>query len=177
MKLRLRYTLAVCMLALCALTCKAEVIDTTHNFNDMRKGENKTLTWPNGDYTIGETPLLTYRCYNSATFGANADIIIGISFPSVGGYVTTSPAIEYLKRIQITRTPDNADNLKFYYSTDGSTWTQITTGITVSKYVIEVSMPSRGDYYLKIEAKSKNAFIKQIIYYTEPCNCFELESE
>lgn len=173
----MRYTSAMCMLVLCALTCKAEVIPTVHNFNDMRSGGSPTLEWPNG-YKEGVTPLVTYTCAGDATFGLSGGVI-GISLPNSGNYVTTSPAIDYLKRIQISRTPEYASNVNIYYSTDGSSWTLMTTGVTASRYYIEALMPSRGDYYLKIERASTGSgiFIKQITYYTEPCNCFELEEE
>lgn len=168
------YMLVLCMLALGALTCSAEVVKHTHNFSQMTL-EPVTLTWPNG-YKEGVTPLVTYTCLENATFASSAGKI-GISFPQSGDYVTTSPAIDYLKRIIVTRTPELGNNLRFYYSTDGSTWTQITTGITVARYTIEVPLPTRGDYYLKIESSAKSVFISQIEYYTEPCNCFEYLSD
>ena len=170
------YMLVLCLLALHALTGRAEVISITHEFAQMRK-EPVTLTWPNSNYKIGVTPLVTYTCLGNATFASNKGVI-SISLPNSGDYVTTSPAIEYLKRIQITRTPELTDNLKFYYSSDGSTWTQIAPeNVNVLRYYVEATLPVRGDYYLKIESTKNSVFISQIKYYTEPCNCFEYVSE
>lgn len=171
----MRYTSAMCMLVLCALTCKAEVVPINHDFNAMRSGGSPTLTWPNG-YKEGVTPLVTYTCLGNATFASNGGLIC-ISLPNIGDYVTISPAIDYLKAVRVTCNHNYDNHLKLYYSSDGSTWTPLTTDALTFTMSIERPLPVRGDYYLKIEAIKKSVYIRSITYYTEPCNCFELEEE
>jgi hypothetical protein len=168
------YMLVLCLLALHALTGRAEVISITHSFHDMTTAP-VTLTWPNG-YKEGVTPLVTYTCSENATFTLNGGLIC-ISLPNIGDYVTISPAIDYLKAVRVTCNHNYDNHLKLYYSSDGSIWTPLTTDALTFTLSIERPLPVRGDYYLKIEAIKKSVYIRSITYYTEPCNCFEYVSE
>lgn len=180
MKHFLRYSATLCLLAFCVANSHAVLTANTHNFHEM---SGKTLAWPSG-YTVGVTtltPELTYTCGTSGTFGlADDGATVSLNLPGSGSYVTTAPAVENLTKIILWRTPANAANVDFYISSDdGDSWTQITSGISVDVNSIEVAMPSKGAYCLKIVRQSSGStmYIKSITYQTNACNCLRVVTE
>lgn len=92
----------------------------------------------------------------------------------------TLSAVEDLVRFAITRAPNNAANVKFYISSDdGEHWTEVSPVTPIGTYSIEVRMPAKGDYRIKIERTSTGSAmnIQAITYYTDPCNCLQVVTE
>lgn len=150
----------------------------THNFNAMRVSPY-TLTWPvsNEVGVASIAPLLSYQCASSGTFDY-IDSHYCISLPKSTSVVTTSAAVDDLTKIEITRAPATDDNMKFWISTDNSSWTDITSSATYDTYVVTVPMPSKGSYYLKIGRTTDAAVqIREIQYYTKPCQCLQIVVE
>lgn len=178
MKRYLLIITGICVMLLSSASGRAEKL--THNFDDMRVSPY-TLTWPvsNEVGVASIAPLLSYQCASSGTFDYDTHYVI--SLPQSTSYVTTSAAVDDLTKIEITRTPATNGNMKFWISTDNSPWTDITSSATYDTYVVTVPMPSKGNYYLKIGRTTddgKTAVqIREIQYYTKPCQCLQIVVE
>ncbi len=70
-------------------------------------------------------------------------------------------------------------SLKFYISSDdGENWTEVSEGIISWGNSMEVPMPAKGNYRIKIERTSKAPInIQAVVYYTDPCNCLRVVTE
>jgi len=158
--------------------CRAESVAITHNFNVMNSAG--TLTF-RSDYKIGVTNEVTYTCYGKSAF-TNVDkfpaVLIAISLPA-NDSVKTSPAVAGLKRLQIVHNKGTIPSgVKIYTSTDNSTWTDISSSEICSIYDIDVPMPTKGDYYLKVVNKTGAAInLLQFKYICDPCHCLRVVSE
>lgn len=176
MKRYLLIITGICVMLLSSASGRAEKL--THNFDAMRVSPY-TLTWPvSSEVGVASiAPLLSYQCASSGTFNY-LDTHYCISLPQSTSYVTTSAAVDDLTKIEITRTPATDDNMKFWISTDNSSWTEITTSATYDKFVVTVPMPSKGSYYLKIgRTSAAEVQIREIQYYTKPCQCLQIVVE
>ena len=91
----------------------------------------------------------------------------------------TSPAIPDLTRLQLIHTKGSTpSNIKIYISTDNSAWTDITSSEICSSSDIDVPMPAKGNYYVKVVNKSSAAIDFLSFRYTyEPCHCLRVVSE
>ena len=174
---RLSIILIVGICTLSSALCRAESVPIPHVFEDMK---GTTLTWgspPN--YTIGTTPLVTYTCTNGATFSTYGDKAYICIYVPNGGIIQTSPAVEDLTLVTITHTKGSAPSgFKAYISTDNSSWTEITSSIVYRSTTMEVPMPAKGNYYLRIENNSGAAInFPSFIYTYDACHCLRVVSE
>lgn len=175
------------LLTLSPVFCKAESVIATHNFHSMRTEDSPpTLVWPNAgssDYTVGETALVTYTGANGGTFssaGVYPYAKYCIYLPN-GGSVTASPAVDDLKRVRLSfyDASKTYTNVTVSVSTNGSDWTDMSASADYEKGQITATMPSVGDYYLKLTCTSATpaAQITEIRYTAEPCNCLKIVSQ
>lgn len=177
----LKHSVLACLLVICAAYCRAELTGYTHDFNEMRKG-TPTLSWTKSpDYTYGAAtipPVLAYQGANGGTF-ANASGTIVFQLPSNGSTMETLSAVEDLTRIEILRNSTTDTSLKFYISSDdGENWTEVSEGIIPRGNSMEVPMPAKGNYRIKVKRTTGLAInILSVTYYTNPCNCLRVVTE
>ena len=117
----------------------------------------------------------TYTCSTGARFNYYGDYL-SIELPNNKEFVV-SPSRERLREIYVYHFGGNIV-LNIFISSDGSTWAPITgTDFgTKSGYVKAINL--NGDYYVKVvNASGSTQYIRQIIYYTEPCHCLQVVSE
>ena len=171
--------IAIVLLSMCTLSsanCRAESF--THNFDDMARGG--TLTFPyraSSDYTVGETDKVTYTCSDGGSFGLNGAAYC-IALPAGGGVVQTSPAVENLTYLMVTHTLGTKPTaVRILISTDNSNWTDITSPEMFSAGGINVPMPAKGNYYLKIENSGSAIKFLSFHYAYDPCHCLRVVSE
>lgn len=157
--------------------CRAESVAVIHNFNDLVLAG--TLIFPNRpeSYAVGVTDLVTYTGSTGGTFGLYSTAYC-ITLPN-NGVMQTSPAIPDLTRLQLIHTKGSTpSNIKIYISTDNSAWTDITSSEICSSSDIDVPMPAKGNYYVKVVNKSGAAIDFLSFRYTyEPCHCLRVVSE
>ena len=170
---------AIVLLSICTLSsafCRAESV--THNLDDMV--DAGTLTFPNrasSDYTVGVTDLVTYTGSAGGGFGLyEGDYCIALP---KDGVIQTSPAVENLTYLTVTHTLGvKPTGVSVLISTDNSTWTDISSSEICSIYDIDVPMPTKGDYYLKVVNKTGAAInLLQFKYICDPCHCLRVVSE
>lgn len=173
------YISLICLLMLCSTIYGVEIVTTTHNFSAM-SGDKAQLEFSESN-TVAKTPLLAYTCTNNAKFGVytgSSSTGIGpicILMSETGATVTTSQ-VDNLRLLVIHyyyegKEPYDADEIIISISVDSQVW-NTPDEITYHKGSINVTMPSTGDYFLKIARKTKNFYIHQIEYTTEKCACF-----
>lgn len=172
----------ILLIGICTLSsarCRAESVAITHDFNDMvSKG---TLTFPNrpSSYAVGETELVTYTGSgtSSGTFDLDGSSKFQITLPN-NGVMQTSPAVENLVKVQLLFTNTTpSSNVEVWISTDNSSWTEITSSAAVTSSAIDVTMPTKGNYFLKFVNKGAAVHFRTWIYYYEPCHCLRVVSE
>ncbi len=173
---RIASILLISISTLGSALCRAESVAITHDFNDMvSKSE---LTFPNrpSSYAVGETDLVTYTGSAGGAFTLNDKLKFQIGLPKNGGTVQTSPEIANLTGVQITHTRGaTPSNIKIYISTDNDSWTEITSSATFNSSTIDVSMPTKGNYYLKVVNESNSVInFPSWEYYYEPCHCLRV---
>ena len=164
------------MCTLSAAYCRAESF--THIFDDMARGG--TLTFPyraSSDYTVGVTDQITYTCSNGGSFGLEGAAYC-IALPAGGGVVQTSPAVENLTYLMVTHTlRTKPTGVQILISTDNSTWTDITDPDMFTVGGINVPMPAKGNYYLKIVNSGSAIKFLSFHYAYDPCHCLRVVSE
>lgn len=170
---RIATILLISISTLSSALCRAESVAITHDFNDM--ASKKELTFPNrpGSYAVGETELVTYTGSDGGTFNLDGSSRFIISLPN-NGVMQTSPEISDLTRLQLVcnSTPSN---IKIYISTDNSSWTDVTSSAIFRSTDIDVPMPAKGNYFLKVVNKSGAAISFLMWRYTyEPCHCLRV---
>ena len=164
------------MCTLSAASCRAESF--THIFDDMARGG--TLTFPyraSSDYTVGETDKVTYTCSDGGSFGLNGAAYC-IALPKDRGVVQTSPAVENMTNLMATHTLGTKPTaVQILISTDNSTWTDITDPDMFTASGINVPMPAKGNYYLKIVNSGDAINFLSFRYTYDPCHCLRVVSE
>lgn len=171
---RLSIILIVGICTLSSALCRAESV--SHNFEGM-KGTTLTWTGTPTNYTIGYTDLVTYTGSNGGTFGSTGSAIC-ISLPS-GGIMQTAPAIDDLTRVVFYSSNSTPPTwIRVYISTDNSSWTDISSSGSYTKSNIDVPMPVKGNYYIKLYNNSgATVQIVSIRYTYDPCHCLRVVSE
>ena len=171
--------IAIVLLSMCTLSaayCRAESF--THIFDGMARGG--TLTFPLSgqyDYTVGVTNQITYTCSDGGSFGLHGAAYC-IALPAGGGVVQTSPAVENLTRLVVTHTSSAAPiDVQILISSDNSTWTDITDPDMFTVGGINVPMPAKGNYYLKIVNSGDAINFLSFHYAYDPCHCLRVVSE
>jgi hypothetical protein len=135
-----------------------------------------TLTWGTpSNYTIGYTDLVTYTGSGGGKFGADAAVRICIELPK-GGVMQLSPAVEDLTRLQLLHTAGvSLTGVKVYISSDNTSWTDISASTDYHSYDIDAEMPTKGNYFIKVEnTGSTTVQFQTFKYYTEPCHCLRV---
>ena len=177
----LKHSVLACLLVICAAYCRAELTGHTHDFNEMRKG-TPTLSWTKSpDYTYGAAsipPVLAYQGANGGTFAVESSQTV-FKLTGNGSTMETLSAVEDLTKISIIRNSTSDTALEFYISSDdGAHWTQVTEGIKAVSYSMEVPMPAKGNYRIKVKRTTSSAInILSVTYYTNPCNCLRVVTE
>lgn len=171
--------LITCLTTLSSAICRAESVAITHEFDAMIKGT--TLTWGTpSNYTIGYTDLVTYTGSGGGTFGLHGGSIFCINLPGKNSTMQIAPAVEDLTRLYVVHMYGSAPTfLKFYVSTDNETWTDVSSTATYRVGNIDVPMPEKGNYYIKIVNEGTSSPAQPInmtkfVYYTEPCHCLRV---
>lgn len=173
----LKHSVLACLLVICAAYCRAELTGHTHDFHEMLKG-TPTLTFTGTTYGAASIPpVLAYQGADGGTFAVVSSKTV-FKLTSNGSTMETLSAVEDLTRIEIIFSSVDA-YLEFYVSSDdGAHWTQVTEGITTISYSMEVPMPAKGNYRIKIKRTSKDPInILSVTYYTDPCNCLRVVTE
>ncbi len=170
--------IAIVLLTMCTLSaanCRAESF--THIFGDMAGG---TLTFPLSgqyDYTVGVTDQITYTCSDGGSFGLYEGAYC-IALPKDRGVVQTSPAVENMTYLMVTHTLGSTPTgVQILISTDNSTWTDITDPDMFTAGGINVPMPAKGNYYLKIVNSGDAINFLSFHYAYSPCHCLRVVSE
>ncbi len=174
----LKHSVLACLLVICAAYCRAELTGHTHDFNEMRKG-TPTLTFTGTTYGAASIPpVLAYQGAGGGEFAYESSTYV-FQLPSNGSTMETLSAVEDLTKIEILRNSTTDTSLEFYISSDdGAHWTQVTEGITTISYSMEVPMPAKGNYRIKVKRTTATAInIKAVVYYTDPCNCLRVVTE
>lgn len=171
---RIATILLISISTLSSALCRAESVAITHDFNDMvSKSE---LTFPNrpSSYAVGETALVTYTGSDGGTFASVGGKTV-ITLPKDGA-MQTSPEISDLTRLHLIHTKGSIpSNIKIYISTDNSSWTDVTSSAVCSSSDIDVPMPAKGNYFLKVVNKSGSVInFLSWVYYYEPCHCLRV---
>lgn len=171
---RIATILLISLSTLSSAFCRAESVAITHDFNDM--ASKSGLTFPNrpGSYAVGETALVTYTGSDGGTF-ASVSGGIGITLPD-DGVMQTSPEISDLTRLHLMHTKGSTPSgIKIYISTDNSSWTDVTSSAVFSSSDIDVPMPTKGNYFIKVVNKSGSPISFLMWRYTyEPCHCLRV---
>ncbi len=172
---RIATILLISLSTLSSALCRAESVAITHDFNDMvSKSE---LTFPNrpSSYAVGETDLVTYTGSAGGTFNLDGSSRFIISLPN-DGVMQTSPEIPDLTRLHLMHTKGSTPSgIKIYISTDNSSWTDVTSSAVFSSSDIDVPMPAKGNYFIKVVNKSGAAISFLMWRYTyEPCHCLRV---
>lgn len=157
--------------------CRAESAAIIHNFDEMKVAGTLTFPGAPSDYSTGVTNEVTYTGSTGGGFGMSGTKVC-ITLPN-NGVMQTSPAIAHLTRLQLIHTKGSAPkNIKVYISTDNATWTDISSSEVCSFGDIDVAMPTKGDYYLKVVNKSGESINFLSFRYTyDPCHCLRVVSE
>ena len=177
----LKHSVLACLLVICAAYCRAELTGYTHDFHEMR-GVSPTLLWSKSpDYTYGAAtipPVLAYQGADGGTFAYESSLYV-FKLTGNGSTMETLSAVEDLTKIEILCVSSVDAYLEFYISSDdGAHWTQVTEGITAVSYSMEVPMPAKGNYRIKVKRTTATAInIKAVVYYTDPCNCLRVVTE
>lgn len=170
--------LITCLTTLSSALCRAESVAITHDFNDM--ASKSELTFPNrpGSYAVGETDLVTYTGSDGGTFNLDGSSRFIISLPNQNSAMQTSPAIENLVKVQLTHTYklEPPTWIKVYLSEDNSNWTDVSSSAVYGTSDIDVTLPAKGNYYIKVENTkgSKRVDFRSWVYYYEPCHCLRV---
>lgn len=175
----LKHSVLACLLVICAAYCRAELTGHTHDFNEMQKGTTPTLTFTGTTYGAASIPpVLAYQGAGGGKFAYESSTYV-FQLPSNGSTMETLSAVEDLTRIEILRNSTTDTSLEFYISSDdGAHWTQVTEGITTISYSMEVPMPAKGNYRIKVKRTTSSAInILSVTYYTNPCNCLRVVTE
>lgn len=170
-----RIGISICVLLLSAAIGRAEVL--IHNFQSLYDASPRALSWTNSN-TVGivtAPPVLNYTCVEGGKYAYSTSYYINLP---ENAYVTTSVAVEDLTKLLLLRSPATIGNMCFWISTDNSTWTDISGGAVYNVNQVEVSMPEKGNYYLKIgRAGDTPIQIFEFDYYVSPCHCLRVVSE
>lgn len=175
---RITTILLISISTLSSALCRAESVAITHDFNDMvSKSE---LTFPNrpSSYAVGETDLVTYTGSDGGTFNLDGSSRFIISLPNQNSVMQTSPAIENLVKVQLTHAYSSEPPtwIKVYVSEDNSSWTDVSSSAVYRTSDIDVTLPTKGNYYIKVENTkgSKRVDFLSWVYYYEPCHCLRV---
>ena len=174
----LKHSVLACLLVICAAYCRAELTGHTHDFNEMMKG-TPTLTFTGTTYGAASIPpVLAYQGAGGGAFAVESSLYV-FKLASKGSTLETLSAVEDLTRFEIMRNSTTDTSLKFYISSDdGENWTEVSEGIIPRGNSMEVPMPAKGNYRIKIERTSKAPInIQAVVYYTDPCNCLRVVNE
>ncbi len=174
----LKHSVFACLLVICAAYCRAELTGHTHDFNEMLKG-TPTLTFTGTTYGAASIPpVLAYQGAGGGAFAVESSLYV-FKLASKGSTLETLSAVEDLTRFEIMRNSTTDTSLKFYISSDdGENWTEVSEGIIPRGNSMEVPMPAKGNYRIKIERTSKAPInIQAVVYYTDPCNCLRVVNE
>ena len=176
MRTILRHSVIACVLVLCAASCRAELTGHTHDFDAMYRASTLTLTGNKyGEASI--PPVLAYQGDGGGVFAYESSLYV-VKLANSGSTIETLSAVEDLTRIEILRNSTTDTSLEFYISDDGETWTKVTEGIKAVSYSMEVPMPAKGNYWIKIKRTTSSAInILSVTYYTDPCNCLRVVTE
>ncbi len=170
--------IAIVLLSMCTLSaanCRAESF--THIFDDMVRGG--TLTFPDkpASYAVGVTDKVTYTCSDDGSFGLYGGAYC-IALPKDGGVVQTSPAVENMTNLMVTHTLGSTPTgVRILISTDNSNWTDITSPEMFTASGINVPMPAKGNYYIKIVNSGDAINFLSFHYAYSPCHCLRVVSE
>ncbi len=142
------------------------------------------LTFNSPSYTIGTiAPDTTYTCGGKAKFGVES-LRICILMENEGDNVIVSPAIEYMNRVQFRYFPSAnlRESISVYIKEEGDAdWTEVTDYGSYLKGSVDIPMPAKGNYQVKIQNRGGSKFyINQIDYTTDPetcSNCFRYVPE
>lgn len=160
----------VCTLS--SVFCMAESAAIMHDFNEMVS--EGTLNFPNrpSDYSIGVADEITYTGSTGGGFGYAGAYCI--TLPN-NGVVQTSPAVENLTYLTVTHTLGvKPTGVKILISTDNSTWTDITASASMNSSALEVPMPAKGNYYIKIVNTGSAINFLSFQYTYESCHCLRV---
>lgn len=174
----LKHSVLACLLVICAAYCRAELTGHTHDFNEMRKG-TPTLTFSGATYGAASIPpVLAYQGAGGGAFAVESSLYV-FKLAGNGSTMETLSAVEDLTRIEILRNSTADTSLEFYISSDdGAHWTQVTEGIISWGNSMEVPMPAKGNYRIKVKRTTSSAInILSVTYYTNPCNCLRVVTE
>lgn len=175
--------IAIC----CSVTVRADEAEV-QEFSTMIT--NGTLVLSEGS-TVGTSDLVTYRCYNTATFAVSYEnsSVASIRLPkSKNAYVIISPTLYNVKRFYMTCTPSGSkcDMFQIYLSADGESWEGPllereygdTNGVSYTKGGVDAAFPP-GTYYIKIcNPSGTDACFTRITYTFDDCaNCFRYVEE
>lgn len=176
----MRYLSVLYLLILGSIISRAADVVTTENFNTMNG--SGTITFTSGN-KVGTTDFVTYTCSGTnAEFAGYGVQGVCLCLPKSTSTVTTS-LISNFKHLQFNYFPDNKNYLtppsttmRISISEDGSSWTNVTESAEGMNGVVNLDIPTPGNYYLKIQNTngSKPFYISQIQYTTESCNCFRV---
>lgn len=158
-----------------AMSVYGESFTIKHDFKTM--GSSR-ITYTDGNKT-GTTDSVVYHCYKNATFGTyngNVHILMANRNDSV---VTSK--IEGLKWFQFHYNTASAvdlyETISVKISRDGSSWTDMSSAMNHGKNLIDIVIPRRGDYFVKIintgSGADKKFYLDIIQWHIELCNCFE----
>ena len=175
---RIATILLISISTLSSALCRAESVAITHDFNDM--ASKSELTFPNrpGSYAVGETDLVTYTGSDGGTFDLDGSSRFIISLPNQNSAMQTSPAIENLVKVQLTHTYklEPPTWIKVYLSEDNSNWTDVSSSAVYGTSDIDVTLPAKGNYYIKVENTkgSKRVDFRSWVFFYEPCHCLRV---
>lgn len=165
-------------------TYAGSFVTIQHNFHDMSKSQLKF----NPSYTVGTiAPDTTYTCGGAAKFyfdKTKTKEKICIFMENEGDNVIVSPAIEYMNRVQFRYFPSAnlRESISVYIKEEGDAdWTEVTDYGSYLKGSVDIPMPAKGNYQVKIQNSGGSKFyINQIDYTTDPetcSNCFRYVPE
>ena len=114
-----------------------------------------------------------YTCSGNARF-VSYDETIALKLQQ-NGVVVVSPAVDRLREIYIYHN-NGTKSLNVYTSINGSDWALQTTDSSVPNIVKVIGL--EGDYQVKIENPNKDdVYLREVIYWIEPCHCLRVVSE
>ena len=173
----LPHIILIGLLLLCPAISRAQRSPVTHTFHS--DSGDKTKLYFSKDNKTGYTPLLTYTCSNSATFGTYTvgyTPTICINLPEKDDYVTTT-AVDSLRGVTIGFYPNTAKrhDVKLQLSRDSIHWSDS----IVSSLMYNTAGTIRanfvpGRYYVRITnttKKYKSVSLWYIEYSFGDCNC------
>ena len=166
-----------CLTAFSLTMWGTDVIPTTHNFGSS----TTSITYTGNTVAKMDADGTVYTCSGGALFEGNNGVCIKMPQYSE---VVVSPAREGLRHFTVTHDNINNENsnVQLSISTDGSSWTVISTDVARTKTSASVnSYTLNGNYFVKLknmyDSSLKIVYIRTITYYTEPCHCLQVVSE